>query len=75
MAAEDWVVATYRDAALNWRAGYPWRLLTLGRTGDERGGELPEGINILPPSIERDESIALLITEPLDGSRLLFAHF
>jgi len=48
---EDWVAATYRDAALNWRAGYPWRLLILGRTGDERGGEVPEGINILPPSI------------------------
>ncbi len=48
---DDWVVGTYRDAALNWRAGYPWRLLVLGRTGDERGGELPEGVNVLPPSI------------------------
>lgn len=47
----DWVVASYRDAALNWRAGYPWRLLVLGRTGDERGGELPDGVNVLPPSI------------------------
>lgn len=47
----DWVAATYRDAALNWRAGYPWNLLILGRTGDERGGEVPEGVNILPPSI------------------------
>jgi pyruvate dehydrogenase E1 component alpha subunit len=48
---DDWVVATYRDAALNWRAGYPWELLILGRTGDERGGQVPEGVNILPPSI------------------------
>lgn len=48
---EDWVVATYRDAALNWRAGYPWGALILGRTGDERGGEVPAGINVLPPSI------------------------
>lgn len=47
----DWVAATYRDAALNWKAGYPWQLLILGRTGDERGGELPEGVNVLPPSI------------------------
>jgi pyruvate dehydrogenase E1 component alpha subunit len=47
----DWVAGTYRDAALNWRSGYPWRLLILGRTGDERGGDLPEGINVLPPSI------------------------
>ena len=47
----DWVAATYRDAALNWRAGYPWRLLILGRTGDERGGELPDDVPVLPPSI------------------------
>lgn len=47
----DWVAATYRDAALNWKAGYPWQLLILGRTGDERGGELPDGVNVLPPSI------------------------
>lgn len=48
---EDWVAGTYRDAALNWRAGYPWELLILGRTGDERGGQVPEGINVFPPSI------------------------
>ena len=47
----DWVAGTYRDAALNWRAGYPWRLLVLGRTGDERGGDVPTEVNILPPSI------------------------
>ena len=47
----DWVAGTYRDAALNWRAGYPWRLLVLGRTGDERGGDVPPGVNVLPPSI------------------------
>lgn len=51
LADDDWVAATYRDAALNWRAGYPWELLILGRTGDERGGQLPEGVNVLPPSI------------------------
>ncbi|MFO7299101.1 MAG: pyruvate dehydrogenase (acetyl-transferring) E1 component subunit alpha [Actinomycetes bacterium] len=51
LQAGDWVAGTYRDAALNWKAGYPWRLLILGRTGDERGGQLPEGVNVLPPSI------------------------
>ena len=51
LAEGDWVAATYRDAALNWRAGYPWGLLILGRTGDERGGDVPQGINVLPPSI------------------------
>lgn len=48
---DDWVAGTYRDAALMWRAGYPWSLLVAGRTGDERGGEAPEGVNVLPPSI------------------------
>ena len=47
----DWVVGTYRDAALNWRAGFPWSRLTLGRVGDERGGQVPDEVNILPPSI------------------------
>jgi pyruvate dehydrogenase E1 component alpha subunit len=51
LAEDDWLTGTYRDAALNWRAGYPWRLLMAWRTGDERGGEVPEGVNILPPSI------------------------
>jgi pyruvate dehydrogenase E1 component alpha subunit len=48
---DDWVAGTYRDAALMWRAGYPWSNLVAGRTGDERGGQPPEGVNVLPPSI------------------------
>lgn len=48
---QDWVVATYRDAAAMWDHGYPWVNLILGRTGDERGGHPPEGVNVLPPSI------------------------
>jgi pyruvate dehydrogenase E1 component alpha subunit len=51
LRSDDWVAGTYRDAALMWRAGYPWRLLIAGRTGDERGGQPPEGVNVLPPSI------------------------
>lgn len=47
----DWVVATYRDAAAMWHHGYPWVNLILGRTGDERGGHAPDGVNVLPPSI------------------------
>jgi pyruvate dehydrogenase E1 component alpha subunit len=69
----DWVAATYRDAALNWKAGYPWRLLILGRTGDERGGEVPEGVNILPPSItvggHMIHAVGLAWAEKLKGSR------
>jgi pyruvate dehydrogenase E1 component alpha subunit len=48
---DDWVVATYRDAAAMWMQGYPWANLFLGRTGDERGGSPPPGVNVLPPSI------------------------
>lgn len=48
---QDWVVATYRDAAAMWMHGYPWVNLILGRTGDERGGHAPDGVNVLPPSI------------------------
>jgi pyruvate dehydrogenase E1 component alpha subunit len=48
---DDWMVASYRDAAAMWMHGYPWQLLLLGRMGDERGGSPPEGVPILPPSI------------------------
>jgi len=77
---DDWVAATYRDAALNWRAGYPWELLILGRTGDERGGEVPEGVNILPPSItvggHMIHAVGLAWAEMLTGTdRIAFTSF
>ena len=69
---DDWVTATYRDAALNWRAGYPWELLILGRTGDERGGQVPEDVNVLPPSItvggHMIHAVGLAWAERLSGS-------
>ena len=48
---EDWMVATYRDAAAMWMQGYPMELLLAARTGHERGGSPPDHINVLPPSI------------------------
>jgi pyruvate dehydrogenase E1 component alpha subunit len=51
LAPDDWLVATYRDAAAMWFHGYPMVNLILGRTGDERGGQPPEEVNVLPPSI------------------------
>jgi len=48
---DDWMVATYRDAAAMWMQGYPWPHLLLTRMGDERGGSPPEGVQVLPPSI------------------------
>ena len=51
LAAEDWLVASYRDAAAMRFHGYPWKNLLLTRMGDERGGHPPEGVNVTPPSI------------------------
>jgi pyruvate dehydrogenase E1 component alpha subunit len=51
LRADDWMVATYRDAAAMWFQGYPWMNLFLGRMGDERGGAAPADVNVLPPSI------------------------
>jgi pyruvate dehydrogenase E1 component alpha subunit len=72
LRSDDWVAATYRDAALMWRAGYPWSLLVAGRTGDERGGQPPEGVNILPPSItvggHMIHAVGLAWAEALHGS-------
>ncbi len=48
---DDWMVATYRDAAAMWMQGYPMEALVAGRTGDELGGSPPSGVNVLPPSI------------------------
>jgi pyruvate dehydrogenase E1 component alpha subunit len=69
---DDWVVATYRDAALMWAAGYGWELLIAGRTGDERGGSPPPGVNVLPPSItvggHMIHAVGLSWAEKLKGS-------
>jgi pyruvate dehydrogenase E1 component alpha subunit len=51
LRADDWMVATYRDAAAMWAHGYPMDALYLGRTGDERGGRPPDDVPVLPPSI------------------------
>ena len=72
LESDDWVAGTYRDAALMWRSGYPWRLLVAGRTGDERGGQPPEGVNVLPPSItvggHMIHAVGLAWAEKLKGS-------
>ena len=72
LRGDDWVAGTYRDAALMWRAGYPWELLIAGRTGDERGGKAPDGVNVLPPSItvggHMIHAVGLAWAERLQGS-------
>ncbi len=49
--ADDWLVATYRDAAAMWMHGFPWESLVLWRSGDERGAAAPPEVPVLPPSI------------------------
>src|SRR5207249_10425120 len=51
LRTDDWMAPTYRDAAAMWFHGYPWKLLLLWRSGDERGNCPPEEVNVLPPSI------------------------
>jgi pyruvate dehydrogenase E1 component alpha subunit len=69
---QDWVVGTYRDAALMWAQGYPWELLFAGRTGDERGGSPPDHVNVMPPSItvggHMVHAVGLAWAEKLHGS-------
>lgn len=70
---DDWMVATYRDAAAMWMQGYPMELLFAGRTGDERGGRPPEHVHILPPSItvggHMVHAVGLAWAEKLQHSR------
>ena len=40
---DDWMVATYRDAAAMWFHGYPWELLFLGRMGMSGAAGRPKG--------------------------------
>jgi pyruvate dehydrogenase E1 component alpha subunit len=72
LRSDDWMVATYRDAAAMAYHGYPRALLLLGRMGDERGGSPPEGVNVLPPSITVGahmlHAVGLAWAEKLRGS-------
>lgn len=77
---DDWMVATYRDAAAMWAQGYPLELLIAGRTGDERGGSPPDHVNVLPPSItvggHMVHAVGLAWAERLQGSsRIAITYF
>lgn len=69
---DDWLVATYRDAAAMWMQGYPLELLFAGRTGHEAGGRPPDHVNVLPPSItvggHMVHAVGLAWAERLRGS-------
>lgn len=80
LEADDWMVATYRDAAAMWMQGYPMELLIAGRTGDERGGNVPDQVNVLPPSItvggHMVHAVGLAWAERLRGSsRIAITYF
>jgi len=80
LRSDDWMVATYRDAAAMWMQGYGWDLLILGRTGDERGGSPRSTVNVLPPSItvgaHMIHAVGLSWAEQLKGSdRIAMTYF
>jgi len=80
LRSDDWMVATYRDAAGMAHHGYPRTLLLLGRMGDERGGSPPEGVNVLPPSITVGahmlHAVGLAWAERLQGrDRIAITYF
>ncbi len=77
---DDWMVGTYRDAAAMWMQGYPMELLFAGRTGHEQGGQVPEHVNVLPPSItvggHMVHAVGLAWAERLQGStRIALTYF
>lgn len=77
---DDWMAATYRDAAAMWMQGYPVEALFAGRTGDERGGCPPPDVNVLPPSItvggHMVHAVGLAWAERLSGrDRIAITYF
>ena len=48
---EDWVVGTYRDNGVYIARGLPMEMAYLYWSGDERGGRMPDGLNIVPYAI------------------------
>jgi pyruvate dehydrogenase E1 component alpha subunit len=80
LAPDDWLVATYRDAAAMWMHGYPMGLLFAGRTGHELGGCPPPAVNVMPPSItvggHMVHAVGLAWAERLRGtSRIALTSF
>ncbi|MFZ4429396.1 MAG: pyruvate dehydrogenase (acetyl-transferring) E1 component subunit alpha [Phycisphaerales bacterium] len=44
----DWLVPCYRENAALWMHGLPMHYVLLHWMGDERGNQIPEGVNITP---------------------------
>ncbi len=47
----DWLVPCYRENAALWMHGLPMHYVLLHWMGDERGNQIPEGVNMTPLSI------------------------
>jgi pyruvate dehydrogenase E1 component alpha subunit len=45
---KDWVVPCYRENAALFMHGLPMHYILLHWMGDERGNQIPEGVNITP---------------------------
>ncbi len=47
----DWVVPCYRENAAMFMHGLPYHMILLHWMGDERGNQIPEGVNVTPLSV------------------------
>ncbi len=47
----DWVVPCYRENAAMFMHGLPYHYILLHWMGDERGNQIPEGVNVTPLSV------------------------
>jgi pyruvate dehydrogenase E1 component alpha subunit len=47
----DWIVPCYRENAAMFMHGLPYHYILLHWMGDERGNQIPEGVNVTPISV------------------------
>ncbi len=48
---KDWMTESFREHAAIWMHGVPMEKVFLTWVGNEEGGKIPEGVNVLPPAI------------------------
>jgi pyruvate dehydrogenase E1 component alpha subunit len=63
----DWIVPCYRENLALFMNGLPMEKILLHWMGDERGNQIPDGVNITPISIP-------IGTHPLHAAGLAWAH-
>ena len=65
--SKDWLIPCYRENLALFMNGLPMEKILLHWMGDERGNQIPDGVNILPISIP-------IGTHPLHAAGIAWAH-